>query len=70
MTYLYNDDKLQYTDHFWDTVDPLKLPGTTIVAEEIDNGEADSSGFHQGGDFLSPETGWAALRSERPESAE
>lgn len=56
MTYLYNDDKLQYTDHFWDTVDPLKLPGTTIAAAEIDNGEPDSSGFHQGGDFLSPES--------------
>lgn len=56
MTYLYNDDKMQYTDHFWDTVDPLKLPGTTVVATEIDNGEPDSSGFHQGGDFLSPES--------------
>lgn len=55
MTYLYNDDKQQYTDHFWDTVNPLRLPGTTIVAEEVDNGEPDSSGFHQGGDFLSPE---------------
>lgn len=55
MTYLYNQDLMQYTDHFWDTVDPLKLPGTTVVQTEIDNGAPDSSGFHQGGDFLSPE---------------
>lgn len=55
MTYLYNDDLTQYTDHFWDTVDPLKLPGTTVMPVEIDNGEPDSSGYHQSGDFLSPE---------------
>ena len=64
MTYLYNDDKQQYTDHFWDTVDPLRLPGTTIVAEEVDNGEPDSSGFHQGGDFLSPEN-WGGRHLDR-----
>lgn len=55
MTYLYNDDLTQYTDNYWNTVNPLKLPGTTVVPVEIDNGEPDSSGFHQSGDFLSPE---------------
>lgn len=31
MTYVYTDkDKLQFTDNFWFTVDPDKLPGTTV----------------------------------------
>ena len=55
MTYLYNDDLSHYTDNYWNTVNACKLPGTTVVPVEIDNGEPDSSGFHQSGDFLSPE---------------
>lgn len=30
MTYLYNDDISQYSDDFWQTVDPYRLPGTTV----------------------------------------
>ncbi|MGI2296432.1 polysaccharide lyase family 8 super-sandwich domain-containing protein [Paenibacillus sp. GXUN7292] len=30
MTYLYNNDLLQFSDHFWPTVDPYRLPGTTV----------------------------------------
>jgi hyaluronate lyase len=30
MTYLYNDDLEQYTDDFWPTVNPYRLPGTTV----------------------------------------
>lgn len=29
MTYLYTDDRSQYTNGFWATVDPRRLPGTT-----------------------------------------
>lgn len=30
MTYLYNDDLAQFSDHFWATVDPYRLPGITV----------------------------------------
>lgn len=30
MTYLYNSDSNQFTDHFWATVDYMRLPGTTV----------------------------------------
>jgi hyaluronate lyase len=32
MTYLYNNDLLQFADSFWPTVDPQRLPGTTVIA--------------------------------------
>ncbi|MGO9093683.1 MAG: polysaccharide lyase 8 family protein [Bryobacteraceae bacterium] len=32
MTYLYNADLRQFTDAFWPTVDPQRLPGTTVIA--------------------------------------
>lgn len=32
MTYLYNDDLTQFSDNFWPTVDPQRLPGTTVIA--------------------------------------
>ncbi|MFD0716049.1 polysaccharide lyase family 8 super-sandwich domain-containing protein [Paenibacillus sp. GCM10027626] len=30
MTYLYNNDLLQFSDNYWPTVDPYRLPGTTV----------------------------------------
>jgi hyaluronate lyase len=30
MTYLYNNDLAQFSDDFWPTVDPYRLPGTTV----------------------------------------
>ena len=30
MTYIYNDDLAQFSDDFWPTVDPYRLPGTTV----------------------------------------
>ncbi len=30
MTYLYNDGLTQFSDSFWPTVDPCRLPGTTV----------------------------------------
>lgn len=56
MTYLYNSDILQYTDNFWNTVNPLRLAGTTVVSKNIGTGQPDSSGFAQGGDFRSKES--------------
>jgi len=32
MTYLYNGDLTQFSNGFWSTVDPQRLPGTTVVA--------------------------------------
>jgi hyaluronate lyase len=32
MTYLYNSDLTQFSNGFWPTVDPQRLPGTTVVA--------------------------------------
>ncbi len=56
MTYLYNSDILQYTENFWNTVNPLRLAGTTVVSKDIGTGQPDSSGFAQGGDFRSRES--------------
>lgn len=56
MTYLYNEDTDHYTTNYWNTVNPLRMPGTTVVSKNIGNGNPDSSGFLQGGDFCSPES--------------
>ncbi|WP_051464090.1 polysaccharide lyase family 8 super-sandwich domain-containing protein [Lacrimispora indolis] len=56
MTYLYNQDTMQYTENFWNTVNPLRLAGTTLVSKNIGNGQPDSSSFAQGGDFRSRES--------------
>lgn len=32
MTFLFNSDLTQYTDNYWPTIDPQRLPGTTVVA--------------------------------------
>ena len=34
VTYLYNGDQAQYTDHFWSTVDYYRLPGITVDAQQ------------------------------------
>lgn len=34
MTYIYDDDN-QYTENYWNTVNPLRLCGTTIVPVDI-----------------------------------
>lgn len=55
MTYIYDEDK-QYTENYWNTVNPLRLPGTTVVPVNIGTGKPDGSGFAQGGDFCSKES--------------
>jgi hyaluronate lyase len=49
MTYLYDDDAGQFSDGFWPTVDPYRLPGTTVDRKPIPDG---------GGRTL-PTTRWA-----------
>ena len=36
MTYLYTADLTQFSDGFWPTVDPQRLPGTTVVAGQTE----------------------------------
>lgn len=55
MTYIYDEDN-QYTENYWNTVKPLRLPGTTVVPVNIGTGKPDGSGFAQGGDFCSKES--------------
>ncbi|TLS51812.1 hypothetical protein FE782_12935 [Paenibacillus antri] len=56
MTYLYNSDISQYTDDFWPTVDPYRLPGTTVDtqrrADGSGNGYRDSQREAGGADML------------------
>ena len=55
MTYIYDADN-QYTENYWNTVNPFRLSGTTVVPVNIGNGKPDSSGYVQGGDFCSKES--------------
>lgn len=55
MTYIYDEDN-QYTENYWNTVNPLRLPGTTVVPVNIGTEKPDGSGFAQGGDFCSKES--------------
>lgn len=42
MTALYNDDLGQFSGDFWPTVDPYRLPGTTVEARRREDGAAQS----------------------------
>lgn len=42
MTYLYDSDLSQYADNFWSTVNPLRMPGTTIENYTRADGSGDS----------------------------
>ena len=39
MMYVYNDDEVQFNSSYWPTVDPYRLPGTTVdtisLADEV-----------------------------------
>ncbi|NIK61553.1 polysaccharide lyase 8 family protein [Kribbella shirazensis] len=43
MTYLYNGDDTQFTDDFWPTVDPYRLPGTTADTTPLPVGAGSAS---------------------------
>ncbi|MGL4738276.1 MAG: polysaccharide lyase family 8 super-sandwich domain-containing protein [Cellulosilyticaceae bacterium] len=36
MTYLYNDDLAHYSEDYWNTVNPYRLPGTTVDTVKLD----------------------------------
>ncbi|AFC31656.1 putative xanthan lyase XalB [Paenibacillus mucilaginosus 3016] len=50
MTYLYNNDDTQYADEFWATVNPYRLPGTTVTQKTIKSG--DQQGFTNTKDWV------------------
>lgn len=37
MTYLFNNDLTQFSEDFWPTIDPMRLPGTTVDTRERPN---------------------------------
>ncbi|WP_164507876.1 polysaccharide lyase family 8 super-sandwich domain-containing protein [Lacticaseibacillus suibinensis] len=43
MVYLYNNDLDQFGEGYWPTVDPYRLPGTTVDTTELTIGEKSSS---------------------------
>lgn len=46
LTYVYSTaDQAQFSADFWPTVDPYRLPGTTVTAEPRKNGAADGTGI-------------------------
>ncbi len=42
MTYVYNRNLAHYSDQFWSTIDPYRLPGTTVDTFTRTNGSGDS----------------------------
>lgn len=48
MTYLYNSDLAQYSDDYWNTVNPYRLPGTTVDTVKLDiNNPGDNASIGQ-----------------------
>ncbi|MES2692253.1 MAG: polysaccharide lyase family 8 super-sandwich domain-containing protein, partial [Verrucomicrobiota bacterium] len=47
MTYLYNNDLSQFDGDFWPTIDPNRLPGTTVDSAQP---SADEAGKHSTGE--------------------
>ena len=43
MTYLYNKDLAQFSDHFWPTVNSYRLPGTTVDTVERKTAEGNNA---------------------------
>jgi len=40
MTYLYNDDLSQYSNNFWPTINPYRMPGTTVDTIKMEPSKA------------------------------
>jgi hyaluronate lyase len=70
MTYVYNSDQGQYCDGFWPTVDPYRLPGTTVSDMPRSDGE-DYAGpglsSFAGGVLFGGQHGAAAMELYEPE---
>lgn len=54
MTYLYNNDLTAYSEDFWPTIDPYRMPGTTVdtMSRTDGSGEANSPNNWVGGTSL------------------
>ncbi|HMJ90714.1 MAG TPA: polysaccharide lyase family 8 super-sandwich domain-containing protein [Candidatus Acidoferrum sp.] len=66
MTYLYNADLDHYADNFWSTVDPARLPGTTVDVITRTNGYGEgrlSQSSHTGGASLQGLYGVVAMHA-------
>lgn len=66
MLFLYNDDLSHYSDGYWATVDPYRLPGTTEeVAERTDgSGQTTSTKTFVGGSSVREQYGTVAMDFE------
>ena len=68
MTYLYNDDLAQFSDGFWPTVDPQRLPGTTVVSGSTERQSRTGGSPVAGGATLS---GYSAVMMQlRPDGGQ
>lgn len=68
MTYLYNQDSMQYDDMFWVTVDYNRLPGTTVDTKtrtsgdyQVGDGEKASTNVWAGGTTLEGKYGASGM---------
>ncbi|MEG1636786.1 MAG: polysaccharide lyase family 8 super-sandwich domain-containing protein [Cellulosilyticaceae bacterium] len=44
MIYLYNNDLAHYSDNYWNTVNPYKMPGTTVDTVKLDREKLENNG--------------------------
>ncbi len=68
MTFLYNQDLTQFSDSFWPTVDPHRLPGTTVIAGSTPRQSQTGGSNIAGGATLAGFT--AAMMHLRPDGRE
>lgn len=64
MTYMYNNDLSQYNEDFWATVNPYRLPGTTVDTKTLSVGQGTAKTSSQawvGGSTLSNLYGTAGM---------
>ncbi|NGP45570.1 hypothetical protein G4V62_11620 [Bacillaceae bacterium SIJ1] len=71
MTYLYNGGQSQYSDGFWPTIDPYRMPGTTVdtMARSDGSGEHRSPHAWAGGSTLADMFGTAGMEYSGWESS-
>jgi hyaluronate lyase len=62
MTYLYNNDISQYTDDFWPTVNPYRLPGTTVDTQPRNSGALYRDPLREAGGVGLGEYGTSAMK--------
>lgn len=68
MTYLYNNDLGQYSDGFWPTVNPYRLPGTTVQKDTAVASGSKSTKNWVGGSDIAGEYGTMGMELLRHDS--